>query len=123
MVMITPVQFDKLLKILSAQCVFQGDIDALRIAGLLDKVDGAGAHHLHGNIHRAVRGDNDDGCRDGLFPDVREYFTTIHVGQFQVQQDGVRCLRVYHIQRFLAGHDMGDVARLLRQVLHVDGCQ
>jgi len=84
---------------------------------------GAARMDFHCRVQRVIGGSDTNVRRDGLFPDMLEYVTAVHVRQFQVEQHRVGCLPVYAVQGLLSGHDMGDFVWLLRHVFHVWSCQ
>ena len=60
------------------------------VVRLDDVVPGAEPHRLLQGAMRAVRGDDDDLGIDAFGTDLLEQFEPVEVGQFDVEQDGIR---------------------------------
>ena len=72
-------------------------------------VERAAAHGPHSRRQRCIRGDDDDGGRDGPTSDILEDVDAVHVRQFQVQQHAVDrlCAQAFVCGFAIAGEQDG----------------
>ena len=98
---------------------FDGLYQPLAVEGLDQKVVGPAAHGLDRHVDRAVGGDHDHGSLQAAFLDEVEDFGAAHIGQAHVEQDQVRLVGGELIEGFLATAGVGDVERLVLEVLFV----
>ena len=98
---------------------FDGLYQPLAVEGLDQKVVGPAAHGLDRHVDRAVGGDHDHGSLQAAFLDEVEDFSAAHIGQAHVEQDQVRLVGGELIEGFLATAGVGDVERLVLEVLFV----